>query len=244
MNNLHQVQFVFDKACQIDTMLEMINMALEPYHISIAKANIKWLADSPLSVCTKEDTVKFVSTLGINMAVPFKDILKVQDTPNVISARKRYDTAKAKYDKFYADSAVVNFKYDFIACPHCSSRLNRKYLSADSICPLCHEDMRKASVLAKLSALKEKIDLDEDLLNLEITKNVEQGKFEYLEKWLIILYVDQDIPVVKWKDFDFSSDAVATDEAISDNSSDHADSSVDSVAIDSDCEVSNNENEK
>lgn len=244
MNNLHQVQFVFDKSCQIDTMVDMINMALEPYHISIAKENIKWLADSPLSVCTKEDTVKFVSTLGINMAVPFKDILKVQDTPNIVAARKRYETAKVKYDKFYTDSAVVNFKYDFIACPHCSSRLNRKYLSADSICPLCHEDMRKASVLTKLSALKGKIDLYEDLLNLEIKKNVEQGKFEYLDKWLIILYVDQDIPVVRWKDFDFSSDAVATDESASNDSLDDVDSSVDSVVSDSDCEVSNDENEK
>lgn len=239
MSDLHQVQFVFDKSCQIDTMVEMINVSFEPYHISFLKDDIKWLADSPLSITNKDDSVKFASSLSINIALPFKDVLKVEETPNIVAARKRYDTAKSKYDKCNADSAVVNFKYDFIACPHCASKLNKKYLQVDSICPLCHNDLRKESVLAKLSALRDKIDLCKDLLNLEISKNIEQGKFVGQEKWLIILYVNEDIPVERWNDFDFSSIHEKVDNMSDDvNESEH---SVDSKQLD-DSEVIGNEN--
>ena len=204
MSDLYPVHFIFDKGCPQDVVVDMINTALEKYNFSITADKIKWFETSPLSVQSLHSSLDFALNLGINLSIPFKKIDSVTETSNVLAARKRYDVAHLRYEKFLADSSVTNFKYDFVTCPHCSSKLNRKYISEDSICPLCHSDLRKDTIIAKIASLKEKADQLETAYNSEVSKNIEQGKFVGVEKLLVVLYLDSPVSDDEMTNFDFS----------------------------------------
>lgn len=77
----------------------------------------------------------------------------------------------------------ANRTAEFVSCPHCHSKLARKYLTKN-YCPVCSGDMRTKTELEAINRLKEQIQYTQKLLEEE-SKRPHKKKGDYVVRWLV-----------------------------------------------------------
>lgn len=131
---------------------------------------------------TKKQAEAYLKTIGHTYAVKYK--IGIAPSRQMISLKKRLDEKKSRLVALEDKQKKTKFASDFITCPHCRSRVNRKFVEPP-VCPVCGGDMRSVTVIAAMKSLQEAIaDLSRRYENEEERYN---SRFTGGERWILRL---------------------------------------------------------
>lgn len=88
--------------------------------------------------------------------VLFRDYSKVKPTKAMENLKEQMKAARDKKEDFIRSHQPNRVKAEFIGCPHCGSKIAKKYLNGVR-CPVCRADMRPKSTLERIDGYDKKI---------------------------------------------------------------------------------------
>lgn len=88
--------------------------------------------------------------------VLFRDYSKVKPTKAMENLKEQIKAARDKKEDFIRSHQPNRVKAEFIGCPHCGSKIAKKYLNGVR-CPVCRADMRPKSTLERIDGYDKKI---------------------------------------------------------------------------------------
>lgn len=134
-------------------------------------------------VCnTRTQAEEYLAPLDTSYAVKYK--IGIEPSPAMVSLRNRLDEKRDRLKTLKAEQKKIKFGTDFVSCPHCKSRVNRKFITPPA-CPVCGEDMRSDSAVKRITALEEAV---KDLKKrYEDTARKYNSRFTGGERWIIRL---------------------------------------------------------
>lgn len=207
------VDFIFERNLNETQIVNKINECLNDFQVPNAlflkKDDIRFFQKNMLENNSEEFAINFVENMQMNVAMPIASDLPASDTKDVLACRAKLEEMEAKFEKIDAETSVKNFKYAFIQCANCNSRLNKDYIPDDNICPLCHKDLRKDTTLAKLDKAKGKIKQAQEALSAALEASRKENLGKGPEKWFVRIYVDCVIGESALYRFDYSSVEIA-----------------------------------
>lgn len=148
---------------------------------------IRWIEDPILDSYEKAEEFIRKNDKGWydSLAVRFRDYSRDANKP---SRRMEYlnnklTTLQQKLQNREEKLFCENRTAEFVSCPHCHSKLARKYLTRN-YCPVCSSDMRTKTELEAINRLKEKVDYTQKLLDEE-SKRPRKKKGDFVVRWLV-----------------------------------------------------------
>ena len=91
-----------------------------------------------------------------NIMVAFHDNTAVKPNKKMEDIMKRIDETTSKKIEYMKKNDVSTFKADYIGCPGCGSKINKKYIQY-SKCPLCGKDLHSKTTKETLKRYNDKI---------------------------------------------------------------------------------------
>lgn len=134
-------------------------------------------------VCnTKEQALEYLETIPTSYGVKYK--IGIAPSPRMVSLAKRLKEKKERLKTYKKEQNEKKFSTDFVSCPHCKSRVNRKFITPP-LCPVCGDDMRSDTAVKAITTLEETV---KDLKKrYEDTARKHNSRFTGGEKWIIRL---------------------------------------------------------
>lgn len=134
-------------------------------------------------VCnTKDQAEEYLAQVPTSYAVKYK--IGIEPSPAMVSLKKRLEEKRSRLRTLKAEQKKVKFGTDFVSCPHCKSRVNRKFITPP-LCPVCGEDMRSDSAVKRITALEAAA--AELKKRYEDTARKYNSRFTGGERWIIRL---------------------------------------------------------
>lgn len=134
-------------------------------------------------VCnTKEQAEEYLAQVPTSYAVKYK--IGIEPSPAMVSLKKRLEEKRSRLRTLKAEQKKIRFGTDFVSCPHCKSRVNRKFITPP-LCPVCGEDMRSDSAVKRITALEAAA--AELKKRYEDTARKYNSRFTGGERWIIRL---------------------------------------------------------
>lgn len=148
---------------------------------------IRWIEDPILN--SYEEAEEFIRKNDKHwydsLAVRFRDYGREANKPSrrIEYLHNKLTTLQYKLRDREEKLFCANRTSEFISCPHCHSKLARKYLTKN-YCPVCSEDMRTKTELEAINRLKEQIGYTQKLLEEE-SKRPRKKKGDFTVRWLV-----------------------------------------------------------
>lgn len=131
---------------------------------------------------TKNQALEYLESVPTSYAVKYK--IGIEPSPKMLSLAKRLKEKEERLAAYKETQNEKKFAGDFIACPHCHSRVNAGFVKPP-LCPVCGDDMRSDIAVKTIRALEETVaDLRK---RYEDTARKYNSKFTGGEKWIIRL---------------------------------------------------------
>lgn len=115
-----------------------------------------------------------------NVAVQYYETENLKPTKKIEDLKRRIDETTDKAAKYSLAHSVINFKADYVGCPSCGSKLNKKYLNESNKCPLCKTDMSSETTKKTMKGYYDKINMLKKQLKEEEKKNAKKGEIRWL----------------------------------------------------------------
>lgn len=115
-------------------------------------------------------------------AVRYYDFHNVKDSAKIEELRKKITETANKRNEFAKAHSVRSQKAAFIGCSVCGSKLNKDMLCTEK-CPLCHEDLRSESTLARIEGYNKRIAEYRGKIEQERLKSKKQATVMWLVKF-------------------------------------------------------------
>lgn len=169
-----------------DIYNEVNDRAIEEgdYHSSLSA--IKFYENECFN--SREDAERFISehdSFYGQLAVKFKQT-DFEPSKKLKALYSKTSEAFREYGEINCMFFAKDFKSDTIGCKQCGSKLSRKYLHSN-FCPLCHNDLRPATLRKRIEAAKAKYEKCQEQQKTcekeERLKNIAKGKSQTF--WLV-----------------------------------------------------------
>lgn len=116
------------------------------------------------------------------IAVKFRDFSSIEDTSKIREIRKKISETIQKKEEYIKAHSVKTRKAAYVNCPCCGSKLNKDRLYGN-VCPLCHTDLRSATVLDRIKSFDVKLQDYEQKIKAERSKQKDKAKIQWLVKY-------------------------------------------------------------
>ena len=116
-------------------------------------------------------------------AVLFRDLDTVKDTKEVTELRERYARIRRERDDYAREHSISRRKSKSVTCGRCGSTITIAYMRSGNRCPVCGNDLRAPSTIARIASFDErakKIDLRIHELK---ARGAERAKVRWLLKY-------------------------------------------------------------
>lgn len=108
--------------------------------------------------------------------VRYLDYPETKSSKKMEDLKRRIAETQQKYTDYTNSHMVYDQKAAYIGCDKCGSKINREYLKGNNYCPVCHADMRSATVLNTLNGYLKKVKELSAQLKEETKKQAEKSK--------------------------------------------------------------------
>lgn len=116
-------------------------------------------------------------------AVLFRDLETVRDTKEVTELRERLARIRRESETFVAEHAVSKRKSKSVTCGRCGSTITIAYMRSGNRCPVCGNDLRASSTIARIASFDERMrKIELRILELK-AKSAERAKVRWLLKY-------------------------------------------------------------
>lgn len=116
------------------------------------------------------------------IAVKFLDFSRVEDNKKATELRQKIADTNKKQAEYIEAHSVGKQKVAYIGCRSCGSKLNREKLSGER-CPVCHTDLRPASILERIASFQKRINEYDAKLKQEREKDKKKARVQWLVKF-------------------------------------------------------------
>ena len=112
-------------------------------------------------------------------AVKYHDLSNVASSKQIEALLAKISETRTARHEYIAAHSVKNFKADYVGCQECGSKLSRVLLGGD-FCPLCRNDLRSATTIARIARYDAKIKELEQKIRQERLKQKDKAKVCWL----------------------------------------------------------------
>ena len=116
-------------------------------------------------------------------AVLFRDLETVKDTKEVTELRERLARTERERDEYARTHSVSARKSKSVTCGRCGSTITIAYMRSGNRCPVCGNDLRAPSTIARIASFDERArKIERRILELK-AKSAERAKVRWLLKY-------------------------------------------------------------
>lgn len=113
----------------------------------------------------------------------FRDLDTVRDTKEVTELRERYARIRRERDDYAREHSVSRRKSKSVTCGRCGSTITIAYMRSGNRCPVCGNDLRAPSTIARIASFDEKARKIDLRIHELKAKGAERAKVRWLLKY-------------------------------------------------------------